>query len=223
MILLAIGIAALVISLLHCFFGYRLARFLLPVCGVLLIEGALYIFVYKSLMLDTMGTWLFFAGTGLSSYFVLFFFQRIAAFFTGLTGAALFLVFVVYAFSLHTLPFLYPIGMTLCVLCGLIAAVYRRVGVAVFSALFGGCAAAYAGLYLFFEGIEAEQFLFGNLLLPIEMFLSSNALMICGVAAALTIAGIAVQIKLTGLTQVLKGRFRNGAGSNKHSNMADMV
>lgn len=104
MILLAIGIAALVISLLHCFFGYRLARFLLPVCGVLLIEGALYIFVYKSLMLDTMGTWLFFAGTGLSSYFVLFFFQRIAAFFTGLTGAALFLVFVVYAFSLHTLP-----------------------------------------------------------------------------------------------------------------------
>ena len=60
LLILICGCAALLISLLQCFFGYKLARFLLPFSGLALFEGLLYLFVYDHLRLDVVSTWLFF-------------------------------------------------------------------------------------------------------------------------------------------------------------------
>lgn len=203
--------AVIVISLLHCFFGYKLARLLLPLCGVALLEGVLHTFVYAELALDATGTWLFFAGSALALYMVLFFFPRIAAFFTGMAGSALALVFAVNALSLFEVPMVYPVGLTLCLLFGLLAAVYRRVGVAVFTAIFGGCLAAFSAVFLFYGGDAAGYLLMGSLLAPLEMFLKSHVLLISGVALVLASLGLLVQLKVTANAQVLGRRTHGGA------------
>lgn len=210
-IMLAAGCAALALGLLHAFFGYKLARFLLPVCGLALFCGALYIFVYGRLSLDATGTWLFFGGTCLAGYIALFFLRRVAAFFTGLLGSALLLVMLTYAFALQSFPPLYPLCLTLCVLGGLLAAVYKKAGVVIFSALFGGCAAAFAGLYMFIEGVDTAGFvLLGNILAPFEVFLTVNAALITGTALALAVLGLVLQFKLTARVQLLEDRLGGG-------------
>ena len=223
-VMLITACVLLLTALLHVFFGYKLARFLLPICAVALIETVLYLFVYPNLGLNDLGTWLFFCGCGAAVYTIMFFLPRIAAFFTGLCGGTLFAVFAVYAFALHGFPLLYPIALALCALFALMAAVYKRVGVAVFTALFGGCASAYIGLYLYFGGVNAlGSLLTGNALLPLELFLSQNALLVGGAALVLTAAGIIVQLGITAKTQVLAGRLADRSYSNRRNNVADTL
>ena len=198
--------AVIVIGLLHCFFGYKLARFLLPLCGVALLEGVLYTFVYGELTLDPVGIWLFFAGSALTFYMALFFFPRLAAFFIGMAGGALALIFAVYALSLHEMPIIYPVGLTLCLLCGLLAAVYKRVGVALFTAVFGGCVAALLAVFLFYGGDAAGYLLMGSLLAPLDLFLKSYVMLIGGGALVLAVLGLLLQLKVTANTQLLDSR-----------------
>ena len=224
--ILIIGCVALVVSLLHCFFGYKLGRFLLPVCGLALIEGILYVFVYDLLKLDTMSTWIFFVGGGIAIYLILFFFKRFASFFTGMAGGAVFLLFVIYTAGLQQLPLIYPIFLTLCVLSGLLTFVYERVGVVIFTSLFGGCTAAFLGLYLYLVGVDGSGFvMYGNLLVPFEFFLISNAYLIGGVSIILSAIGLFVQFYWTARVQLLSNRMDN-SGSFKlrrRNNVADVI
>jgi|AGTN01.2.fsa_nt_gi hypothetical protein len=202
-------VAALVIALVYLFFGYKLARFLLPLCGTLIVLAALWAFALDALRLDAMGTWLFMGGAGVSVYILLLFFRRIAGFFAGVLGAALLLVYIVYALDLSALPYLYPACFALCAVSGLLALVYKRAGVIVFASLLGACIAAFAGLYLYFEGVNPDAFS-GNILVPLEAFLSANRYLIAGASLIAAAAGVLVQALVTGKSQMLPGSLREG-------------
>lgn len=222
MVFLIVNCAVLLLGLLHVFFGYKLARFLLPLCGTLLAVSALYIFVYDMLSLDTVQTYVFFIGCSAAVYIILFFIPRIAAFFTGLLGSALFIIFAVYAFNLHGFVMLYPAAMTACVLCGLLAAVYKRAGVIIAAALFGSCVSSFVGVYLYIEGGNVLNFeAAGNILVPLEYFLSENVLLIGSAALALVLLGLAAQFARTADRQLLEGRLLTGKrGRHNKNNMA---
>jgi len=70
--LIGAGIAV-ALAFIFCFFGYRWARFLLPICGLLVLEGIIYIFVYGLFSFNEIGTWLFFGGSSIAIYIILFF------------------------------------------------------------------------------------------------------------------------------------------------------
>ncbi len=210
------GCIALLLALVTSFFGYKLARFLLPLCGLAILEGLIYVYVYDLLILDALGTWLFFGGSSIAIYLILFFFKRIAAFFAGLTGGAIFLVYLIYALSLHDFALMYPIVLTLAVLAGLWTAFYKKTGVIIFTSLLGGCAAAYIGLYLFIQGGDASPFAAsGNLLAPLESFLMAQTWLIGGIGVALTLVGLLVQLFVTARSQVLSAL--PGAEEKTHS------
>ena len=204
LILLIGGAAAIVIALLFCFFGYRLARFLQPITGLLVIEGLIYIFIYPMLALDSTGTWLFFAGTALAFFVILFVFKRIAGFFTGLLGAGLFLLYIIYAFGLQSVPYLYPIFFTLAIIAGALAVAYRRAGVIVTTSLLGGCVVAFAGLYMIFVGVNGAEFAGqGNVLVPLARFLAERGLIVAGVSLGIAAITAFLQFAATGKKQVL--------------------
>lgn len=205
-VLLICGAALVLLGLTFSFFGYRFARLLFPVCGLVVAEGLLYVYVYGLFNLDALGTWLFFGGSSVAVYILLFFVRRIAGFFTGLLGSAIFLWFVVNAFGLQNLTYLYPACLAICLVSGMLTVTYERAGVVVFTSLFGACVAAFAGLYLYMQGvntgfIEAS----GGVFAACQRFLSINALLITGVSAAVTAAGLLVQFAVTATRTVLPG------------------
>jgi hypothetical protein len=205
-VLLICGAILIILGLTFCFFGYRFARLLFPVCGLIAIEGLLYIYIYGLFNLDALGTWLFFGGSSVAVYILLFFVRRIAGCFTGLLGSAIFLWFTVNALSLQNLSFLYPACMALCLVSAMLAVTYERVGVVVFTSLFGACAAVFAGLYLYMQGvgtgfIDAS----GGVFAAFQRFLSINPLLITGVSAVVAAAGILIQFKITATRTVLPG------------------
>lgn len=206
--ILVCGAAALVLALVFLLFGYKLARFLLPFCGVLIVLIAVWAFTLDALRLNTMETWLFMGGAGVSLYILLFFFKRVAGFFAGVLGSALLLLYVIYAFGLNALPYLVPAYLTLCVVSGVLAVVYQKKGVIVFTSIFGACAAAFAGLYLFFEGVSAEAFS-GGVIAALGGFLAEYNFLIAGTALVAAVAGILVQSLITSQHQVLSGSLRD--------------
>jgi hypothetical protein len=211
MMVLIVCSAGILLSLLTAFFGYKLGRFLLPLSGLLLLEGLIYVYVYGLLTLDALSTWLFFGGTAIAAYLILFFIRRLAAFFTGAATAALLLACLVHALSLHNLALLAPVVMTLTVLSALLTAVYKRVGVIVATAVLGGCAAALFGLYIYMQGVDAAPFA-ANLIAPVEGFLAARAPIILGVGGALSLAGFVIQLLVTGKRQVLGDSLGGGSG-----------
>ncbi len=207
-IILISGAATLVLALVFMVFGYKLARFLLPLCGVLIGLGLLWAFALDALRLNLMETWLFMGGAGVSIYILLFFFKRFAGFFTGVLGSALLLLYVVYAFGLHSVPYLAPICLTLCVVSGVLAVVYHKAGVITFTSVLGACVAAFAGLYLYFEGVSPAAFS-GGVLAALEAFLTAHTLLIAGVSLVAAVLGILVQALVTSQHQVLSGSLRD--------------
>ncbi len=198
------GSVAVVLGLLHCFFGYKLARFLLPVSGVAVAEGLLYIIVFDNLMLDSVSTWLFFVGSAITVYLILFFLKRIAGFFLGVVAGGMLCVLLVYALGLHSMPLLYPVCLTLSVMAGLFTLVYERNMVVISTTVAGSCGAAYCGLFLFINGVDPAGFvIYNNLLVPFEVFLRCNALLIVGVAAVLMALGLFAQFFWTAGHQLL--------------------
>lgn len=213
-VILICGAATLVLALIFLFFGYKLARFLLPLCGVLIGLGLLSAFVLDSLRLNGMETWLFMGGAGVSLYILLFFFKRIAGFFAGVLGSALMLVYIVYAFGLDSLPYLYPACLTLCAVSGVLAVFYHRKGVITFTSLLGACVAVFTGLFLYFKGVNPEPFS-GGVLTVFEEFLAEHSLMIAGISLVATVAGIVVQSLITSQHQVLSGSLRDEEPSER--------
>jgi len=204
--------AGILLSLLTGFFGYKLGRFLLPLSGLALLEGLIYIYIYDLLTLDTLSTWLFFGGTSIAVYLILFFVKRLAGFFTGLAGSALLLVYLVYALNLHSFSLLAPVVLTLCVLAALLTAAYKRVGVIISTSILGGCAAAYIGLYIYIQGVDIAAFASGGLLFTLESFLNTHTLIILGVGLGLALVGLLVQFAVTGKKQVLGDSLGGGSG-----------
>ncbi|MFA5676509.1 MAG: DUF4203 domain-containing protein [Christensenellales bacterium] len=204
-IVVTVYCAAFLLGMLHVFFGYKLTRLLLPLCGALFAVCALYLFVYETLFLDASGTYIFFIGSGIAVYLLLFFLPRAAAFFTGFFGGAFFMIFAVYAFNLHGTEMFYTAAITVCVLSGLLAAVYKRAGVIVVSALFGGCISSYAGVYLYTEGANASGF--EGIFVSSGHFLSENIFLIGGATLVITLLGIAVQFARTADKRLLEGRL----------------
>ncbi len=208
LVILICGCAALIVSLLHCFFGYKLARFLLPFSGLVLFEGLLYLFVYDHLRLDAMSTWLFFVGSAISIYLILFFFKRFASFFAGLAAGGTFAAFVVYALGVQNMSLIYPICLTVSVVAALLTVAYQRIGTVITTAVLGGCGAAYIGLYLYLVGVDAASIVaYSNLLIPFGYFITSNAYLIGGVALVLMGLGIFVQFYWTANRQLLSNRL----------------
>ena len=198
------GSVVIAIGLVFCFFGYKLARFLLPLCGTLVLESIVYLYIYSLFQMNTLGTWLFFGGTSVVIFILLFFFNRISGFFTGLLGSAMFLIFIVYAFQLQSVPYVYPAGMTISVVAGLLTVVYQRVGVIISTSLLGACTAAFFGLYIYVEHINAADFImYRNVLVPLQQYLSANAVLVLGASAVLAVLSVVIQVFATGKTQVL--------------------
>jgi len=226
LVILICGCTALIISLLQCFFGYKLARFLLPFSGLALFEGLLYLFVYDYLRLDVVSTWLFFAGSAVAIYLILFFFKRFAGFFTGLAAGGTFSVFVVFVLGVQNMPLIYPICLTVSVVAGVLTVVYHRIGTVVTTAVLGGCGAAYIGLYLYLVGVDAAGIaVYNNLLIPFQYFLISHAYLISGVALVLTALGLFVQFYWTAYGQLLSSRLDDESGfqHSKRNEFADSI
>ena len=203
-VILVIGGAMVIIGLLHVFFGYKLARFLLPLSGLVLAEALIYILAYDSLNLDALSTWLFFAGSGIAIYLILFFFKRIAGFFLGLAAGGMLSVLLVYTLNLHSMPLVYPVCLTISVMAGLFTLVYERNMVVASTVIAGACGAAYCGLFLFINGVDpAGLVIYNNLLVPFEVFLRSNAYLICGVTLVLIAMGMCAQFFWTAGHQLL--------------------
>ena len=204
LIILIDGGIIIVVGLLFCFFGYKLSRLLFPLPAIILIESLVYIYLYDALSLDALGTWLFFGGTSVVLYVAFFLIPRIAGFFTGMAGSALLLLFVVKAAGLYGMPYLYPACLTICVVSGLLAVVYRKNAVIVFSAVLGACVSVFAGFYIYTAGVGAAG-LFGteNVLVSLEGFLNPNAVLLAGASAAAAAAGILIQLLVTSDAKVL--------------------
>jgi hypothetical protein len=216
----------LLVNLLHCFFGYKLARFLLPFTGLVLFEGMLYLFVYDHLRLDVMSTWLFFVGSAIAIYLILFFFKRFASFFTGLAAGGTFAVYVVYALGVQNMPLIYPICLTVCVVAALLTVVYQRIGTVITTAVAGACGAAFIGLYLYLVGVDASGIVvYTNLLIPFEYFLISNAYLIGGASLVLMGLGLFVQFYWTANRQLLSSRLDddNSFRMRKRNEFADSI
>lgn len=202
-IILAAGGAAIVLGLVFCFFGYKLGRLLFPLCGLLVIEGLIYIYVYTQMQFDALGTWMLFAGSGVAVYIILFFIKRIAGFFTGLLGSALFLLYIVNAFSLQNLSYLAPACITICIVSGLLTVAYQKSAVIVFTSLFGACVAAFAGIFIYIQGVVLPE---GGIFTALQSFLSANAIFIAGASAGVAVAGILIQSAITASSCVLMGK-----------------
>lgn len=207
------GGAAIVLGLVFCFFGYKLGRLLFPLSGLLVIEGIVYIYVYKQMQFDMLGTWLLFGGSGAAVYIILFFIKRIAGFFTGLLGSALFGLYVVNAFGLQNIQFIVPAVLTVCIVSGLLTAVYQKTAVIAFTALFGACVAAFAGIYIYIQGVDASAISSAGVFAAIRSFLSANAVFITGASAGITISGILIQSALTSSSCVLAGKTDDSSDS----------
>lgn len=205
LIILICGCAAIILGLVFNFFGYKLARLLFPLCGLVVVEGLLYIYVYDMLKLDNFETWLFFAGSGVAVYVLLFFFKRIAGFFTGLLGSALFLLFIVNAFKLQGVGFVFPVCLALCLISAILTVVYEKAAVVVFTSMLGACIAAFAGLYLYMRGLDAGAFSAG-VYPALLKFLSENAAVIAGISAGFMASGILVQFAATASSCVLPSK-----------------
>lgn len=223
LVLLIGGGIVILLALAFCFFGYKLARFLLPICGVLVLEALIYIFLYDLLVLNAVGTWLFFLGTIITLYILFFFLKRIAGFFTGLVGSALILTFIVYAFNIHGAAYLYPICLTICVVAGLLAVAYQRVGVIIVTSLLGACTAALVGLYLLI-GVDPAGFTsFSTAITTATKYLIENGSLIGGVSIGLTIIGVLVQVFVTAYRQLLPGDIEVGFKQHKKHKENDVA
>lgn len=204
-VILISGVAAIILGLVFCFFGYKFGRLLMPFCGLVIVEILVYIFVYKQMQFDTLGAWLLFGGSGIAVYIILFFVKRAAGFFTGLSGGALFVLYAVNALGLQNVSGVVPAALCISIVSGLLTAVYQKNAVIVYTSLFGACVAAFAGIYIYIQGVEAGALSSAGLLPVLLNFFSDNAVFIAGASAGIAVSGILIQFALTSSRSILSG------------------
>lgn len=195
----------LIIALLFCFFGYKLARPLLPLPGMIVLEVLIYVYIFGTFKTNSIGTWLFFGGVSIILYVILFLIPRIAGFFTGVLGSAMLLLFIISSFGLQNIDYLYPACLTICAASGLLTVVYEKNGVIVFTSVFGACAASFIGMHMYLKGVSEEILQTENVLIYLRDFLSSNAHLITGISIALLVAGMLIQALATSQGKTLSG------------------
>ena len=199
------GIIAILIALIYCFFGYKLARVVLPFCGVAVITGLMYVFLVDFYTTGGLDKWIFVMCCAVALYVILFILKRLAGFIVGVCGTALALLYFAVTLNLGEQPYFYPVAATICFVVGLISFVYRRIGVIIATSLFGGCAATFIALFLIFGGsLEISEF--SDLTSRMALYLSANAGMVTGIAICAAVVGAMVQCFATGGSTILSGR-----------------
>lgn len=202
---IGMGIIAILIALIYCFFGYKLARVVLPICGVAVITGLMYVFLVDFYTTGGLDKWIFVVCCAVALYVILFILKRLASFFVGVCGAALVMLFISVTLNLSEQPVFYPVAATICLVVGLISFVYRRIGVIIATSLLGGCVAAFITLFFIF-GSSPEISGFSDLISKMSRFLRMDAAMVTGISIFAAIIGAVVQIFATGGSTILAGR-----------------
>lgn len=199
------GIIAIIIAVIYCFFGYRLARIVLPLCGTAVIGGLMYVFLIDFYTTGGLDKWIFVVCSAVALYVILFILKRVAGFMVGVCGAAMAMLFIAVAFNLNAQSYFYPVAATICLVVGLISFVYRRVGVIIATSLLGGFMATLMTLFLIFGG-SLDISGFSDLISKMYEYLADNAAMVTGVAFFVAIVGVVVQFFATGGSTILAGR-----------------
>jgi hypothetical protein len=196
-----------VVGLVFCVFGYKYARFLLPVCGMVVVESLIYLLIGGYLRDSELSSALFYGGTAVASFIILFFLLRVPAFFTGAAGAAVMLYFVISAFGLSGVPYAFPVYIALVVIFGLIGFAYKRVGVIIATSLLG--ASLTSGFGLFVALAPGADYANGKAILAgLSSVIANNGYMFLGVFAVIMIVGLLIQLKVTGTSQILEERLK---------------
>lgn len=187
------------VGLIFCVFGYKYAKFLMPLCGMLVVESVIYLLISGYLKHTEFTAVLFYGSTAVASYIVLFFVMRLNGFFTGVLGASMLCYIAAKAVG-QAIPFVIPIVITIILITGLIGFVYKRVGVIISTSLFGaGLAVGLVCFLIFASGYEAGHTFLG----VVNSVAESYSLYVLGAYAVLAAAGILLQLKLTGKDQVV--------------------
>ncbi len=200
-------IAIVIIGLVFCIAGYKFARFLLPVCGMIVIEVLLYFLVGGYLRQNELISALFYGGTAVASYVVLFFFLRLPAFFTGAVGAGFLSYLILIAFGLIDKPFAFPAFITVMIIIGLISFAYKRVGVIIATSLLGAGLAGSAGVF-FALAPHADYAKQLGLIAGLDSVIRHNGYIFFAVFMVLAVLALIIQFKVTGLSQFLEERLK---------------
>jgi len=196
-----------VIGLLFCLFGYKYARFLTPLCGMIVVETALYLLMGEYLKHTEFTGALFYGVTAVASYVVLFFIMRLNGFFTGLLGSAALCFLVITATGIAGVRFVVPAAVTLSVLAALFGAVYKRAGVIAATTLFG--AGASGGIILFLILARNAGYAAGlNAFSAVSSIIARNSMFFLAAYACLVMIGLLLQFIVTGRNQVQLKRIK---------------
>ena len=188
---LGVEIAVIVIAVLYCFLGYRLARILLPICGAAITFVLLYFSFLQSTNLIDIEIFIISASAAVFAYVILFYIKRAAAFVVGLVAAAFACLIVLSLFDFGSLDIVSPIVVALCLMSALLSFVYLRIAVIVTTSLLGGCVASITGVMLLTMG-GAPQSL--GLLIPSAVdSIITNTFMTAFAALGFTAIAILVQ------------------------------
>jgi hypothetical protein len=199
------SIIVVIIAMIYCFFGFRLARIILPLCGVTIIAGLMYIFLIDFYTSGGLDQWIFIVCCVVALYVILFLLKRFASFIVGVCGAGLMLLFFATALELASLPFFYPAAITVSLLIGCIGFVYQRTGVIIATSLFGGGVATFVTMFIIFgEPLDISGF--GDLISEMSLYFSGNAPLVTTIAICVAIVGVVAQVFATGKSTVLAGR-----------------
>lgn len=202
---IGVGVIVALISLTYCFFGYRLARIILPLCGITVVGGLMYLFLIDFYTTGGVDQWIFIVCCVVALYVILFMLKRLACFFVGATGAALAALFIALAFQISDSAYFYPVVLTICIIIGLLSAVYPRIGVIIATSLFGACLGTLVIFFLIF-GDSFEFVGLSDLISRIWGYLVSNSTLVTGIAIFAAIIGAIVQYFVTGGSTILSGR-----------------
>ncbi len=194
------------VGLFFCTFGYKFARFLMPLCGMIVIESALYMSVGEFISDTDLSGVLFYGGTAVASYIVLFFVLRLSGFFTGMLGAGLLSYFVINALGLSGFSLVFPVFATISVVAGIVGFVYNRVGVIIASALFGaGIASGFGTLLILAPGADYASG--QGITAGFSSVVGNNAYVFLAVFVVLLLIGLLLQFTFTGQSQILVRRI----------------
>lgn len=197
------------VAIVYLMLGHKLARLLMPFCGMLVLEGLMYLLISVPFEDNEVLRALFYCLSAIAIYLGLFFLPRVAAFFVGLVGSLLFMCLVVLAFSLENITLITPICLTVGVMVGLISAVFKRNGVVVATSLFGGCISVILIAFLFLApaanigGLSALQ--------GVISILGNNGYMLIGLSGAAIAIGLYLQLRFTAYNQVLERKRKKTA------------
>ena len=205
---LGVEIAVIVIAVLYCFVGYRLARILLPICGAAISFVLLYFSFLPSTSLIEIEMLIISASAAVFVYVILFYIKRAAAFVVGLAAAALACLIVLSMFDFGSLDIVSPIVVALCLMSALFSFVYLRIAVIVTTSLLGGCLASITGVMLLTMGGAPETL--GRLIPSAVDSIMKNTFITAFAALGFTAIAILVQFLVFSSKTVLPSKSERG-------------